>query len=87
MIEGANGDWQYAHVGTEGDDARIGGVAIWSAEWKRAADAPVMLPHPSHISQRHRYWIYEAAASGKHVRFAAGELSPNVWGFYIPFRP
>jgi hypothetical protein len=28
--------------------------------------------------------VYEIKAGGEDIRFAAGELSANVWGFYIP---
>ena len=30
-------------------------------------------------------WLYEVLiGAGKKIIFAAGELSANVWGFYIP---
>jgi hypothetical protein len=29
-------------------------------------------------------WLYEIDNAGKKIVFAAGELSANVWGFYVP---
>jgi hypothetical protein len=29
-------------------------------------------------------WVYELRSGGKTVKFAAGEFSNGVWGFYVP---
>ena len=76
--------WKEVHVGVEGDHVRINGVPVWKLEWRRTDDQPVQLPHPAHRSELHPFWIYEAAQGSKTVRFAATELSPSVWGFYVP---
>jgi hypothetical protein len=47
-------------------------------------DEPVELPHPAYPNQRHRMSVYEIESGGRRIRFAAGELSANVWGFYVP---
>ena len=44
----------------------------------------VELPHPAFPNQRHRMFVYEVTNDGRNVRFAAGELSAHVWGFYLP---
>ena len=41
-------------------------------------------PHPAYPDQFHRMWIYEIRGADKAATFAAGELSANVWGFYVP---
>lgn len=76
--------WRDVHVGFEGDGVRINGLAIWQQEWRRIGEVSLELPHPSHQHQRHRFDVYEAGSINSPVRFAAGELSNGVWGFYVP---
>lgn len=76
--------WRDVHVGFEGDGLKIGGVKVWSAEWRRTDLRAVQLPHPAHPHQRHMFHVYEVGNGPKPVRFAAGELSNGVWGFYVP---
>lgn len=77
-------NWCAVHVGVEGDAARIGGLPVWAQFWRRTGEAAVLLPHPCYPAQRHRFDIYEAGPPERRVRFAAGELSNGVWGFYVP---
>jgi hypothetical protein len=76
--------WRVVHVGVEGDDLRIGGLPVWTSEWRRVEAAPVGLPHPQHQHQVHTYWIFEIGDVSAPVRFASGELSNGVYGFYVP---
>jgi hypothetical protein len=76
--------WRDVHVGFEGDDLKIGGVGIWDADWRRTGLEAVQLPHPAHQHQRHRFDVYEVGEEKHPIRFAAGELSNGVWGFYVP---
>lgn len=76
--------WRDVHVGFENDELQIGGVRIWSADWRPTAERAVELPHPAHLHQRHWYSVYEAGDRLRPVRFAACELSNGVWGFYVP---
>jgi hypothetical protein len=76
--------WRDVHIGAEGDGVTIDGVALWQQEWRRIGADPLELPHPDHPSQHHRCNIYEAGSIDDPVRFAAGELSNGVWGFYVP---
>lgn len=77
-------EWRDVHVGFEGDDLKIGGIEVWCQDWCRTGEASVQLPHPSYQHQRHRFDIYKAGPQDSPVRFAAGELSNGVWGFYTP---
>jgi hypothetical protein len=79
-------EWCDVHVGFEGDDLRIGGVEIWKQDWRDIDQKPIELPHPSYRHQRHQFHVYEVGDVENPVRFAAGELSPLVWGFYIPIK-
>ena len=76
--------WRAIGVVIEEQPIRIHGLNVWDYTWTRLPDAPVELPHPSYPSQLHVMDVYEITANGNHVRFAAGELSANVWGFYVP---
>jgi hypothetical protein len=76
--------WRDIHVGFEGDGLKIGGVEVWKREWRRTGEPHLNLPHPSYQHQIHRYDIYEIGDAGHSIRFAAGELSYGVWGFYVP---
>jgi hypothetical protein len=76
--------WRDVHVGFEGDDLKIGGVAVWRHKWRSTSEPHLSLPHPSYRNQTHRYDIYEIEDAEHSIRFATGELSNGVWGFYIP---
>jgi hypothetical protein len=76
--------WRDVHVGVENDGLRIGGIDVWRHKWRSTGEPDLNLPHPSYLNQTHGYVIYEVEDSGHSVRFAAGELSNGVWGFYIP---
>jgi hypothetical protein len=72
--------WKEAHIGVEGDGVVIHGVDIWKAEWQPTGE-DVDLAHPAYPKQTHRYAVY---VTDNDVKFAAGELSAGVWGFYVP---
>ena len=75
--------WRPVHVGLEGDAVSVNGVALWRHNWRQLSEDAVVVPHPSYPSERHKAWVYEVDANGETARFAAGELSNGVWGFYV----
>lgn len=75
--------WRDVHVGFGGDGLTIGGVKIWGERWRPTGHKVIQLPHPAYPDQRHYFDIYEVGDTKKPVLFAAGELSPGVWGFYV----
>jgi hypothetical protein len=78
------GGWKSAGAVADGEPIRIGELNVWDHDWTRLQEPELELPHPSYPSQLHTMTIYEIRAGGKAIRFAAGELSANVWGFYVP---
>lgn len=76
--------WQAIHVGLEKDGFLIQGLDVWNEDWRKVDTPSLKLPHPEHTQQRHTYQVYEIGPAERPVRFAAGELSNGVWGFYIP---
>ena len=77
-------DWRAVHVGFERDGLRLDGVSVWDKRWREVTREPLTLPHPAYPQQRHSFWIYEVGDPAHPVRFATGELSNGVWGFYLP---
>lgn len=73
--------WRSVHVGFANDGVTIGGYDVWATPWRDVGAGPLALPHPAHPAQRHSFTIYEF---GEGERFAVGELSNGVWGFYVP---
>ena len=78
--------WTLVSIGTESQATWIGGVDAWKAEWRRLSGAFIVVPHPQYPLQRHRMDLYELDSAERVVRFAAGEFSNGIWGFYVPDR-
>jgi hypothetical protein len=78
--------WQMIHVGLEGSSVSLDDVNPWEHSWTQLSEESIVVPHPSHPQERHRAWVYEVEGQSKRVRFAAGELSNGVWGFYLPLQ-
>jgi hypothetical protein len=76
--------WREAAIGWSIDPIEIGGLDVWKHEWRKIDVSSVDLPHPPYPKQIHRYDVWEIGPSDRPVRFAAAELSNNVWGFYVP---
>lgn len=76
--------WRVVGTARSGAPISVAGMNPWDHEWRTLAEAPVSLPHPQYPEQLHRMTIYEVNAQGRSIRFAAGELSNNIWGFYLP---
>ncbi len=76
------GGWQAAHVGFEHDGLVLDGLSVWTLTWREETGEPVMLAHPAHPTQQHAFTVYSIDDGARATRFAAGELSNGVWGFY-----
>ena len=77
-------NWKSAGIVVEGQPITVGGLNPWDHEWKSSGAPAIELPHPSYPNQLHRMSVYEISNGNHSVAFAAGELSANVWGFYVP---
>ena len=75
--------WKAIGVVAEGKAFELNGLNVWSYAWTATTDDPVDLPHPSYPHQLHTMRVYEIRDRDRHAVFAAGELSANVWGFYL----
>jgi hypothetical protein len=75
--------WKAAGTVIEGKPLVIGGLNVWNHVWKRLPGPALQLPHLSYPLQLHTMTVYEITDRGECVRFAAGEVSANVWAFYL----
>lgn len=77
-------DWRAVHVGFGNDGLAIDGAEIWKTKWRPTREPVLQLPHPAYPDQHHYFNVYVVDGPHGAVRFAAGELSNGVWGFYVP---
>jgi hypothetical protein len=75
--------WTNTGIVSEGGFFAVGGENVWSHKWLKAEVDAVQLPHPSYPTQTHRFSVYRIERPVGEVRFAAAEVSPNVWAFYV----
>ena len=76
-------EWKPLGVVEEGNALLANGSNIWSGKWVPTNAPPVKLEHPAIAGQLHNFRLYRFQSSGITFSFAAAELSPNVWGFYV----
>ena len=76
--------WKFVSIGFEGNKVSLGGLNPWKLEWHSLEAPKITVAHPSYPQQRHPMWQYELRTESRVVRFAAGEFSNGVWGFFIP---
>ncbi len=75
--------WSSVGIVFDGDPIDLHGVNPWKHSWRDTGEI-VWMRHPSYPTQLHDMAEYRIVADGREVRFAAGELSNTVWGFYLP---
>jgi hypothetical protein len=77
-------NWGVIGIVVEGEPISVGGINVWDHQWRQVESRPIELPHPQYQSQMHPMYVYEIEGSVETVKFAAGEVSANVWAFYSP---
>jgi hypothetical protein len=75
--------WEHLAIVTEGGTVSIHGHNPWTLKWRSISVPPITVAHPSYPEQRHQMFVRELEVDPP-VRFAAGEYSNGVWGFYVP---
>jgi hypothetical protein len=84
QLEALTPGWRHVHIGIEGAFVKLNGLNPWKLEWHSIDKESIVVAHPSYPSERHYMRVYEIESAGKRVKFAAGEFSNGVWGFYVP---
>jgi len=74
-------DWRYVGHCVEGEQFLIDGVDISDHIWHPTDESPVEVEDPLN-HEPYSFDIWEVESNGRHIRFAAGEFSNCVWGFY-----
>jgi len=79
-------NWSYLGTVFDGILLEIEGCNVWDYEWQDSDEKPIMVPHPQYSGQKHKMDVYIIKApNNREIKFAAGEFSNCVWGFYVPF--
>ena len=74
--------WRAVDVVSKGSPVRVRGRDVWGMTWRDTGER-VPLPHPSHPTELHLFSVFKAGPWWASVRFAAAELSADLWGFYV----
>lgn len=72
--------WKLETYGAEGEVVFYG-VKIFDYKWEMTGEkADVRDPN---YKQKFSFNVYTVDIDGTKIRFAAGEFSPYVWGFFV----
>jgi len=78
-MDPAGGEWKFVTSGVEGN-ADVFGVNIFDYKWENTGKTAVV-KDPSY-NQEFRFTVYRVEIKGVVHEFAAGEMSPLVYGFF-----
>jgi hypothetical protein len=73
--------WRYVGHCVEGQQFLIDGVDVWNHKWRPTNEPGVEVEDPLY-HQPHSFNVWELESDGRLIRFAAGEFSNCIWGFY-----
>jgi hypothetical protein len=74
--------WKLVGVVPAELELKINGVNVWSQEWAVVEGEYADIEDPSY-HQPFRFSVYTIKNGETAVKFAAGEFSNQVWGFYV----
>ncbi|HSN71624.1 MAG TPA: hypothetical protein VLT59_08935 [Steroidobacteraceae bacterium] len=74
--------WRLLAVGLASEPVLVEGVDLWTRTWSSCRET-IVVAHPSYPAERHTLSVYRLA-DVPDLRFAAGEFSNGVWGFFVP---
>ncbi|MCL1036106.1 hypothetical protein L2750_02910 [Shewanella submarina] len=83
VADGQNTGWHLLKVAAQGEPVVIGGRNVWTLAWQET-EQQISVEHPDYPGQIHSLDVYELQTEEQTLMFAAGELSNNVWCFYLP---
>lgn len=72
--------WKHKHTVPDGTKFKIKGINVWDYEWSPTGER-IIVTDPLY-NQEHTMVVYEVKTKKKTIKFAAGEFSNCVWGFY-----
>ena len=75
--------WKLLSIGSVDSSVIVDGADLWKHDWRRRGES-ITVAHPSYPAERHTMFVYEIDPAGRRIKFAAGEFSNGVWGFFVP---
>jgi hypothetical protein len=77
-------NWNYIGVSLGKKPVKINGHNVWEYDWEDTSENHITVKDPRY-GQNHKMNVYKIFIdSGEEIKFAAGEFSNCVWGFYVP---
>lgn len=73
--------WGFVGASFDGQEFMLDGVNVWNHKWTHDIPQKAEVIDP-HYGQKFQFTIWEIKTEGRTIRFAAGEFSACVWGFY-----
>ncbi len=81
--ENAESAWRFVGVNYDEKEFLIDGINVFAHGWRDVAGEIAQVSDPLY-EQARRFSVYEITENNRTVKFAAGEFSNGVWGFYVP---
>ena len=81
--EGGGAVWKFVGVNTDEREFLINGLNVYKFDWEPVADEAAEVRDPL-WSQRFTLQVWTVTDGERTVKFAAGEFSNGVFGFYVP---
>jgi hypothetical protein len=76
-------EWKFVGIVVADSPISLNGLNPWDYKWIALDEPRVVVPHPSYPQQRHEFNVYQITDGKQTVRFAAGEYSNCVYGFFL----
>ena len=73
-------DWRFTASSVDGQSLLIDGIDVWKYDWQDTKER-VVVTDPSY-HQEFTFYVFQIHHEGRTLRFAAGEFSNCIWGFY-----
>ncbi len=74
--------WSFAGSCFDGQTFEIDGTNVWELPWVRVEGVQAEVRDPLY-SHAFLFEVFEIRPGPGIIRFAAGEFSNSVWGFYV----
>lgn len=75
--------WRYVGSCADGEPFALAGTDVWSVAWTPCQGGKATVRDPLY-QQRFEFPVYDLPTRAGPLRFAAGEFSNGIWGFYRP---
>jgi hypothetical protein len=75
--------WIFLGNSIDSTSFEIDGIDVWKQDWRRTSEPKAEVRDPLY-NQDFSFNVYEIEVGKKKIKFAAGEFSNCVWGFYVP---